>query len=55
MTNKLYKVITVFVIIGSAVLFSRCQSEETEINNNKASVINAKEWLENNKISLEVL
>lgn len=55
MIHKRNKIIAVISLISVVILFSRCQSEETEIANKKASVISAKEWLENNEINLEAL
>ncbi|MRX41094.1 hypothetical protein GJU43_17550 [Flavobacterium sp. LC2016-23] len=45
----------VFIFIGTAVLFLRCQTEEMESNPENFAVKNAKNWFENNDVNLEVL
>ncbi|MCC9018719.1 MULTISPECIES: hypothetical protein [Flavobacterium] len=55
MMHKLKNVTSVFIFISMTLLFSRCQTEEIESNNESLITANAKKWFEKSETSLDVL
>lgn len=53
MIHNLHRAICIFVLISAAILFSRCQTEETEGLDNEYVVSEAKKWLEHNNLNFE--